>query len=375
MFKALSSPFVRSLGFLLGASMGAGMFGLPTIFSQSGFVWGTLLYAALVVITLCVHLAYAHLQANAGHSKDFAGVIRQSLGVWGWRVAVVIYPVSIYGSVLIYLLLGSQFLSALSGMLGGPTDRQFWQMVLWLIFAWGSHSGMKGVARLERPIAYVLLSALLLMTGLAAVTGKGIPWTSELVPSTFSIGSFIGVVFFVSLSLPVVAEVMAFNARRPAMGRRTVFFGTILVAVLKWLFAITFAGVAIGGTVEVMDLMRALPKGVQWLLPFVGLLSISGAAITVLHSLRTVYADEYKIRPLFAWVLAIFPPLAIALASTQSVLTVMTVLGSVVTATVAFLVCLSALVLRRRIVGRFPRMALYLAAGLCLFTLAHTFIL
>ena len=124
-----------------------------------------------------------------------------------------------------------------------------------------------------------------------------------------------------------------------------------------------------------MNLVTSLPVALRWLLPTVGFLAMSGAAVSVLDSLRIVYREEFDLSPFRAWLLALLPPLALLFVSTQSVLPIMSFLGSFVAATNALLVCLAALVERTRLLARLPRVMLYVAAGLCLFTIAHTFIL
>ncbi len=374
MARVLSSSFARSLFFVIGGSIGAGMFGLPTLFAQSGAVWGSLIYWIVVGIVLVIHIAYAELQAKAGSKHDLAGIAKRSLGKGGWVVALVVYPISVYGATLVYLLLGAQFLSALSGMLGGPTSLFTWQVALWLFFALGAHTGVKQMEKLERPITAILVLGIILVSMVAIFSGRAAP-SFGFMTDSFSIASFVGVVFFASISLPVIAEVMSFDGRKSRIGRRSILVGSLVAAFLKWVFALSFAGAALNGVVQVTGLMMALPIALSWLLPFVGFLAISGAAISVLDSLQTVYRDEFAFRPSAAWILAILPPLVFLYVSHQSLLHLMTFLGSFVASTNALLVCFSALAERTRLIGRFPRVMLCGAIGLCFFTLAHTFIL
>ncbi len=371
--RVLSSSFARSLFFVVGGSIGAGMFGLPALFSGSGLIWGSLAYWVIVAVALIIHVAYADLQAKVGSKHDLAGIAKQSLGRFGWLVAIVTYPINVYGVLLVYLLLGSQFVAALSGAIGGPTSLFFWQVVLWAFFAWGAHKGVKGVAKFERPITIVVVSALVLASCLAALSGN--TPSISLFPGTFSFSTFIGVVFFASLSLPVVVEVMALDARRGAIGRRAVIIGTLIAATLKWFFALSFAGAAQGQVIEVVGLMRALPVALSWLLPLAGFVAISGAAVSCLDSLQTTYRDEFAFPRWSAWILAILPPLVLIFVSQQSLLPLMTFLGSFVASTNALLVCLAALVMRTRLMTRPSRFMMYAAIGLCLFSIVHTFIL
>lgn len=332
------------------------------------------MYWLVVALVLMIHMAYAELQAKAGSKHDLAGIAKRSLGRWGWIVAMVVYPISVYGATLVYLLLGAQFLAAFSGTLGGPTSLWSWQLFLWIFFAGAAHMGVKGIAKFERPISVVLVTGLLLLCTAAVTRGQQVPSIGWGMGSV-SLASIIGVVFFTTITLPLVAEVMAFDNRKSVLGRRAILVGTLLAALLKWIFAVSFVGVVRSTDVQVTGLMQALPLALAWLLPLIGFFAISGAAVSVLDSLRTVYRDEFAFRPSAAWMLAVIPPLAFMSVSGQSLLPLMSFLGSFVASTNALLVCVAALVERTRLIARLPRFMMYAAIGLCLFTIAHTFIL
>lgn len=374
MARLLSSSFARSLLLIVGGTIGAGMFGLPVLFAQSGRLWGSILYWAIVAVVLIIHIAYAELQAKAGSKHDVAGIVKRSLGWWGWLVAIIVSPVSAYGSMLLYVLLGSQFISALSGAIGGPTSLFGWQMTLWVFFAWGTHKGVKGVERFERPLTFFLIAGLVAVSLIAALYNGTAPQSAPSLES-FSFATFVAVVFFASISLPLVSEAMEFAGHKSKIGRRAILVGFLGVAALKWLFGLSFASTATGGVVEVLGLMTALPPALGWLLPLTGLLAMSVAGVTVLDTLQITYRDEFSFSPLYAWLMAVLPLLVLLWTSTQSILPLMAFLGSFVVSTNALLVCAAAIVERARLVGRYPRALLCGAICLCLFTLAHTFIL
>lgn len=366
---SIASSFHKSLIVFIGGGIGAGMFGLPAVFAQSGIIWGSLIYWLIVVIALVIHLSYAELQLKDGKKHDLASVAEQSFGRPGWILASILYPLSIYGVVLVYLLLGAQFLSALSATLGGPTWMFGWQLVLWALFAWGAHAGIKGVTSFERPTSLVLLFGLLLATLCAAASGSGFHLT--LLPQGISWSTCIGVFFFTALALPTIAEVVSCDLKKPASTRRAVIVGTLLTGALKWLFALAFAGVTTGTSLQVTELMSALPRAVAWLLPLIGFVAISGSAVSCLDSLCAFYQQEFAARRSYAWIAAVVPPLALLYVSHQALLPLMAFLGSFVSGTSALIICLAAIAQRIRPLGRLPRSALYIAIGLCVFVIAH----
>lgn len=372
MTRVLSSPFARSLFVVIGGGIGAGMFGLPAIFSGSGLLWGSVIYWSIFAFVLVIHLLYAELQTKAGSQHGLPGVVRRSLGRPGWLVALVTYPLNVYGTSLVYLLLGSQFLSALSGAAGGPTSLLGWQLVLWLLFAWGAHKGVKGVVKFERPTMFILIIGLLVISALAMFSGQA-PHIA-LFSTNLNLSAFIGVVFFTCISLPTVAETMELNRRSAAVGRRALVVGLLASAGLKWVFAITFAGATQAGVLRVSELMSALPVAVGWLIPLMGVFAISGAAVSMLDSLRILYRDEFAFRPFNAWLLAVLPSLALLYTSQEAVLPLMGLLGSCVAAVNATLICFSALRERNRLIKRIPRPIIYATIGVCLFAVLHQFI-
>ena len=372
MARVPSPSLARTLFLVIGGGIGAGVFGLPVVFAQAGLIWGSVLYWGIVLVALVIHVAYAKLQEKAGSRHDLAGIARKSLGKPGWLLGMIGSPLSIYGVSLIYLLLGAQFVSSLSGYFGGPTSIFGWQVALWILFAWGAHKGIKGVANFERPTMAVLVVGLVLASFIALLSGHG----ASLMPvSTFETPSFIGVVFFACIALPLVAETMEFNRQRPTLGMRGVIIGTLVVACLKWIFAVCFAGVAQGGVLDINLYNRALPHAIGWLIPLIGICAISGSAVSNYGSLATLYRDEMKLRPFFAWTLTVLPSLVFIYTSHYPILPLMALLGSCVTALNALIVCVAALMTERLHKKRFmPRTFMYAAFVLSAFAFVNRFL-
>lgn len=114
-----------SLGLMIGAIIGAGMFALPYAVMRAGLFWGAVhLILACGIITL-IHIFYGAVIAATPGKYRLPGYARIHLGTGAEHVALLSAFSGFYGALLVYGILGGVFLSRLfpffQGGAGVPT--------------------------------------------------------------------------------------------------------------------------------------------------------------------------------------------------------------------------------------------------------------
>jgi len=113
-------PFIRAVGMMIGAIVGAGVFGLPFAFAQSGFALGLLelLFLGGLLVTLQLMLGEVAVQ-TPGHHR-LVNYVRIYIGpFWKW-VTLIALGLGVWGAMLAYMVIGGTFLHLLlSPLLGG----------------------------------------------------------------------------------------------------------------------------------------------------------------------------------------------------------------------------------------------------------------
>ncbi len=339
--------FLQAALAMTGTIVGAGVFGLPAVFARIGFVWGTILYLGLACVVTAMHLLYVEVHLAVGSSHRLSGAAHRVLGPFFGRIASVTYPAHIFGTSLIYILLGGGFITSFIGMIGVTLPVRLVQFFYWLVVALFVYRGLRLLARVEAYATMILIALLLIVS--IAVWGD---YHTSLPSLLFAWdGGFIplGVLLFSLTGLPVVGEVVELVKRDRGLAYQSVVIGTLLAALLSWFFGVSWALVLLPATVE--GAFFQIPEHLRvvgWLIPLVGFFAIITSHLTTAIDLLAVFHKDFQWRKHYAWVAAVIPPLLLLFILKQDLLHLMDVVGGIFSAFNATLVCLMALTLAIR---------------------------
>lgn len=237
--KALPQSLAAAL-LLVGAIVGAGMFAIPFVFVQAGFLTGALELLLLAALVTLVHLAYAEVVVRTPQVHRLPGYARLYLGPAAAWLSRLSYLIGISGALLAYLILGGAFLGAiletvLPGLpvLAGPA-------AFYLI----------GIGVVLRGIRFEsFANALFTLALIAAVLGLGVallPHVSFVELAAFSPGRFMvpyGVLLFALAGSAIIPDIRrVLGGGRSSRMAAVVIAGTLVSAALYLLFAVAVAG-------------------------------------------------------------------------------------------------------------------------------------
>ncbi len=104
---------LREAGVVVAATIGAGVFALPYVFSTAGF-WVSVLYiAVLSVIVIFVHRVYWQMLDAVGERERLLGLAKRHLGGIGYVLGFATIVLGLLLVLVVYLILGSRFIVAL----------------------------------------------------------------------------------------------------------------------------------------------------------------------------------------------------------------------------------------------------------------------
>src|SRR3990167_2255813 len=170
-----------SLGLMVGAIIGAGMFALPYAIARAGIFWGLVhLFVTFSVITL-IHVFYGTVVISTPGKHRLPGYARIHLWPVAGRLAFFSALGGFYGALLAYGILGGIFLSRLVPFWGWSSE-----MFTLLFFAGGAFAllfNLQHVGELNFFLTFVLVAvvgvfAVLLLPHMEFSNFKIIPDTS-----------------------------------------------------------------------------------------------------------------------------------------------------------------------------------------------------
>jgi tyrosine-specific transport protein len=345
---------------LIGTVVGVGIFGLPYVFAQAGYVYGAVQLVLVAALALLTYFIFSDLLAiNKGHVR-FVAVVGNQLGPFGRAMAAVAFFGTLWGAMLAYMIVGGQFAATVfRPFLGGEVFN--YQLAFWVIASACIVGGGLFVRRLQAiliPVFFIMIAAL----ALYALPNLHVEYLATL-DSSQMFAPF-GALVFAFSGFSAVPECREALGRRKQLLHRSLALATLLVTGLYALFTLAIVGMTGAFTsVQTVDGLRLAAE--PWLAVFVsviGLCTVFTAFLSVGLALTNSLLYDFRGRFLSSWWLAVIVPVCLFLFGARDFINVIGTTGGLLGG-------LSGIVLvvayeRARMTAQLPKRALALPQGL-----------
>ncbi len=122
----LGSRFFKEWGLILATTVGAGVFALPYVFYQAGWVLSLTYLLVLGLLVVLVHWLYFRVLMEVGRRERILGLVKENLGRAGFLLALVSILGGLILALVAYLILGARFLEMVWPGLGDWGVVVFW---------------------------------------------------------------------------------------------------------------------------------------------------------------------------------------------------------------------------------------------------------
>ncbi len=313
---------------LMGTIIGAGLFSLPYIASRVGTSLMLVYFLIIGALALVVHLLFAYVVIRTPDQKRFTGFARTYLGPWGEKTAAISLILGVYGSLLVYVILGGEFLkNMLEPIIGGSAF--FYTLVFFLIGALFIYRGLKAIGRFEF-WAVIVFSAILLFILIRSLFSVKLVNLS--VPANFKLFFLpYGPLLFSLWGTSIIPELEAMLVDQKQLLKKVVVLGVILSLIISILFTFFVLGVSGSSTSEsaFLGLGQALGQNILYLSAIFGFLVIITSFIASGLVLRSIFEYDLKLKKGLAWALTCFVPLLLFILGFQSFIRVVSFVGGI----------------------------------------------
>ena len=356
-------PYLRDRAFrhattaIVGTMVGVGIFGVPFAFAKAGFGIGLAWLVGIAAVVALFYLMTAELILRTDGDRQLVGYADRWLGPWARRTVVFTSMLGIYGALLAYTIVISQFLhNVLSHFFA--LDPQMYSFLFTLALAPILMLRLPTVAFIEQALTvlFVVIVAVVLLTGI---------WHIEPGNFTYVSGYFwflpYGVLLFAfsaQTSIPIARRLLRGDEQRLAPA---ILSATALTAILYAVFAAVVVGIS--GTATSPDALAGLFDTLG--LPIIilgsvfGILTISTSYLMLGTALLEIYHLDYRQRLLPSWLLTVVPPLLFYVGGFRNFIDVIGTVGAVALGAQA-IVFIFAYLRRDRIGDRKPELMLHL---------------
>jgi len=268
---------------LSGTMIGAGILGLPYVFSKSGFLVGIFWVFFLGLMTLYVNLCLGEITLRTKEPHQIPGYAELYLGKWGKKFVIFAMFFGIYAALLAYLIGEGESLSKL--FTGGFDYSIHFAIAFWFVMILFLRDGIDGLKKFESR-GVVLVTAIIFFTLL--FFSKSID-TSNLTTydSSFLFYPF-GVVLFALLGFSSVPEMRIEIMKKESLLRKAIIVGTIFPLILYLIFTFTFLG-AFGRNVS-----QVATLSFGNFVPVLGVFTMFASYFVLSFSLNSVFEFDLK---------------------------------------------------------------------------------
>lgn len=348
------AKFVEAVLILSGMIIGVGMFGIPYSFVRVGFWLGAAELLIITVVIVWLHLLYGEVVLKTPQLHRLPGYVRMHLGkqiAWiSWASAFF----GILGTLLAYIVVGSIFLHAIFQTVWGQSSDFFWAVAIAALGALVTAFPFKKEALINGVLTSVLIAfvaglALFLFPGVKAVNLAGFNIENLLVPY--------GVFLFALSGGVVIPDLVTVLGKDRARARSAIVVGTLIPAVLYFLFA--FAVVGTVGVAVSEEAIRGLEpvagSSAVLLGSMIGFLAVFTSFVILSASFQALLSIDSGFSRVFAWLVASGAPFLLYLAGFKNFIVVIGAVGAVAVGIDSALVILMQRRLRRKEGGSFSR--------------------
>ena len=317
---------------MFGGIVGAGIFGVPFVFSRAGVLPGLVYVVFLGAAAVAINVYYAIVAIETPGRHRLAGYARKVLGEKASLPVAVVSMIEFFGALLVYIILGGNFLSVI---FGGSAN--LWSLIFLAIAAlimllplnnseFVDHFFTVGL------IVVVAVIALMVIPHVKAANIVSVNWAYWFAPY--------GVLFFALGGSSVIPEMIEVSRRDKRSALRAVIAGTVAAAVLVGLFGTLIVAVCGAGTTEdaIAGLAQYFGRPIVVLGSAFGLAAVLTQFVVIGSNIRDEFVYDFKKRRLVGWSLAVGVPLAAFALGARDFVSIIGFLGATLGAAVGIII-------------------------------------
>ena len=331
MFKNLFKNYIYPVAVFLGGMVGVGFLALPYIAMQAG-IWLMLLYFLIItVLIIVIDLIFSKISLKTPDFKRFPGFVDYHLGKWGWAFAMVSTILGLFGVLLVYLIVGGQFLTAVFQPLFSGNILTY-TLVYFFVASIIMYFDIKVISRTEFwVIALLFVSFLCIFIG-----GFSQIKLSNIFISNFKlqISNFFlpyGALLFSLWGVGLIPEIEEMLIGKKKSLKKVVIISTVMASFFYLLFVFLILGITGKQTTQtaLAGLKTFLPNLLVSVALLFGVLATFAAFITQGIILKKTLMFDLKIKRNHAFIMTCFTPLILLLLGLNFFIPLISLIGGV----------------------------------------------
>ncbi len=329
--EGLFKNYIYPIATLSGSIIGVGFFALPYITLKVG-IWIMLAYfLVLGFLVILIHLMYGEIALKTPDFKRFPGFVGFHLGKWFGRLSLVLTAIGSFGVLLVYLIIGSDFLSNVFLPIFGGSKLLY----VFIYFALASliiYFGIKIVSKVELAVlCFLLLVLVLIFIKSFSQFNLNNIFISNFKLQTPNFFLPYGAIMFSLWGTGMIPETEEMLGKNKKLVKKIIITAILISAVIYIFFIFLVLGVTGSNTTQsaLLGLKGFLGNGVVTLGILVGVATTFVGFITSGLTLKKVLIYDLKIKNFHSWVITCFTPLILFLIGLNSFIGLISFIGGI----------------------------------------------
>jgi amino acid permease len=312
------------IGIVTAATIGSGIFALPYVIQESGWLLSLGYFIALVAMVSLAHILYLRTLEAVYEKERLLGLTRNYFGDTGFWIGFFAIVIGLLLSFVGYLILGEQFLHIIfPGLPFAFALIIFWFAVAVLVF-----KSEGRVATLE------MIGVGLIFCAIFFIFISGHPFRAFAVMPLWNVKNIFipfGAILFSLAGWTSVEQV--YEIRKGSNKKQNTLplfiIGTTLAATLYGLFALGILGSVPQVTTNTISSIGSWPIWKKDILAAIGLLAIGIVSIPISREIRGALEKDLKWNSLISRAIIVLLPLAVVLLGFTDFLVIVSLAGGI----------------------------------------------
>jgi amino acid permease len=336
--------FIYSVAILSGTIIGAGIFALPYLAKEVGFLNMLLYLFILGGVSVLVHLFFGELSKRTPDFLRLPGFAEIHLGSWAKKISMTTALCGLMGAVLAYIILGGSFLNSLLPTVSFSfmESETFYSLVYFFLGAFFIYFGVKAVEKISfyGVIGFVVVLFFIFIKGWGNIEIENI---TNFMTFRGDFSDFFlpyGVVLFSFWGAALIPEMEELLEGQKENLKKAIILGVTIPLFLYIFFIIIVLGITGEHTTSesIIGLQETLTNGVISAALIFGILVTFTSFVAIGLTLKKIIWYDLKIPEKMSFLITMFVPLFLFGIGVRSYIDVIGAIGAIFLAVDAIII-------------------------------------
>lgn len=321
----------EAVALIVGATIGAGILGIPYSVSKAGITIGLIYIVGLGLLMASINLMVGEVSSRTLKNLQIVGLTRKYAGKHGGRAMSLLFYTHIFSILILYLIAEGEILSS---MLGGASWA--WTLVFWGVGSMVVYFGIQAVKKAE-----VVLTSVIVLIVLAI----GFMCFPHINNEYYQVSDFVhffvpyGVVLFSFSGIGTIPAAYRLLYGRGSLFKRAIIISSTISVTIYVLFTFLVLGVTGPNTTEIatIGLGKTLGETMFYVANIFAMLAMATSFLMLSMEVKDSLKWDFDFSHRWGSAIAVGVPLAVFLAGLRQFIELMSIVGGVLVSIQMFL--------------------------------------